>query len=181
MKGGQLGPTLSLLFMFHCCSSYYTTPFISLLFVHCCSLRCCSFYFVIIHVSLILLMFHCCSSCFVAPPTSLLFLLHFIIIPPTLLFLLLHYCSYFASLLLLVLHYYSCCFTLLFLLLHYSCCFVAPPSCIATMWCFVIMLPSQVPFYPLLVCYYFVLHASLLFNVSLFPCPNWYSSPPLFL
>jgi hypothetical protein len=107
--------------------------------------------FIDVHVLLFLLLCYC--SCFITSPHVSLFLLR--------------YFFYFVSLLLRVLHYCSC-YASLLLLLHYSCYFVPPPSCIATMWCFIAPLPSQVLFYPLLLCYSFVL------RVSLLPCPNWY-------
>ncbi len=139
----------------HYSSCFATPPLVSLMFM----LRYSS-YFATIRVSLLLLVLRCCSSYFAAGPRASL--------------LLFHYCSYFASLLFLVLCCCSYCFASLFLLLHYSCYFVPPSSCITTAWCFIAPLPSKVLFCPLLLCYSFVLHASLL------PCPNWYFPPFLF-
>ncbi len=91
-------PLVSLLLLL-CYCSCFATPFTSLLFV-----LCCSFYFAIVCVLLLLFMLHCCYSCFIVPPTSLLFLLHFIVVPFPSLLLLLHYYSYFT-------HCCSLCFT----------------------------------------------------------------------
>ncbi len=127
-----------------------------LLFLFCCSFLC--------FITLLLSML-CCSLCFVVPPASLIFIV-------LCCFFMLHCFSYFIAthrvllcysyfiipplaLLLLVVFYYFSYFVI-------SLCFDALiASCFATPPCFIVLLLSQVPFYPLLFRYSSVLDYSL--------------------
>lgn len=138
-----------LLYVFCCSSSYFITPLCAsllLLLLHNSSMLPHSSYFVVPHLVLL----GCCGSCLIA---TLCFTL--------LLFIVLRCYSYFDVV--------PCFITIhasLLLLFHYSWHFTI-------VWCviiplhFIVLLPSQVPLYPLLLHYFSVFCCCLVFHCSL--------------
>jgi len=148
---------------FHCCSPCVVAPL-------CASLLLSMFHYIILLCASLLFVFRCSSCFFVVHRVllllcvSLLFLFCccsscFAIVPTSLLL--------FALLLLLL-----CCYMVL-------CCsyFFAIAWCFTSLSRFAILLPSQVPFYPLLFHYSYVLYCYLVFIV---PLPRLVP-PPIFL